>query len=136
MATITGLNPFTSYTCTVHAVTISDGPQSNTAAVMTLEAGMIKDHNMMFILRYTLLAIASTPPIIETVTDISSTTVRVTWQRPDMPNGMITSYTITYSVDGVGRDSVNVGYNGEVCSLCMLVCYVYNIFAIAGDANL
>ena len=50
MVTITGLNPFTNYSCTVHAVTISDGPQSDLAAVTTLEAGMITDHNMMFIL--------------------------------------------------------------------------------------
>ena len=51
MATITGLIPFTSYSCTLHAVTVFDGPPSDPVAVTTLEAGMIKDHDMMFILQ-------------------------------------------------------------------------------------
>ena len=42
MATITGLDPYTNYSCTVHAVTVSDGPQSDPAAVTTHEAGMIR----------------------------------------------------------------------------------------------
>ena len=81
---------------------------------------------MMFILQYILPSVASTPPIIEMVTGISSTIVRVTWEQPDMPNGNITLYTITYSVDDVSSD-VNVSYTGGVCNLCMLVCYVCNM---------
>ena len=44
MGNVSGLNPFTNYSCTVHAVTVSDGPVSNPATVATLEARMIPDY--------------------------------------------------------------------------------------------
>ena len=39
METISNLIPFTSYNCTVHAVTISDGPLSDAITVITAEQG-------------------------------------------------------------------------------------------------
>ena len=39
MKTLDDLRPFTSYTCTIHAVTVSDGPLSNPLTVMTAEQG-------------------------------------------------------------------------------------------------
>ena len=62
---------------------------------------------------------ASTPPAINTVTGISSSAVRVTWTRPTMPNGIITTYTIMYVVDG-NNMNVNVPYNGEEVSAIVL----------------
>ena len=44
MGNVSGLNAFTNYSCTVHAVTVSDGPVSNPATVATLEARMIPDY--------------------------------------------------------------------------------------------
>ena len=46
MGGVSGLNPFTNYTCTVHAVTVSNGPMSNSTTVTTSEARMIPDHAM------------------------------------------------------------------------------------------
>ena len=40
MAILSDLQPFTSYTCTLHAVTVSDGPMSDPIIVITTEHGM------------------------------------------------------------------------------------------------
>ena len=69
------------------------------------------------------------------VTDINSTTVRVTWEQPEMLNGIITLYTIMYTVDGVSSD-FNVSHTGEVCNNYMLVCHIYVICVIAADTIL
>ena len=39
METISNLTPFTSYNCTLHAVTVSDGPLSDPITVTTAEQG-------------------------------------------------------------------------------------------------
>ena len=41
MGTVSGLGPFTDYSCTIHAVTGSDGPVSDPVIVRTPEAGMV-----------------------------------------------------------------------------------------------
>ena len=38
---VAGLAPYTSYTCTLHAVTVSDGPNSDPVIVTTAEEGKI-----------------------------------------------------------------------------------------------
>ena len=40
MTTVLGLNAFTAYSCTVRAVTVLNGPQSDPASVTTREAGI------------------------------------------------------------------------------------------------
>ena len=39
MGTVTGLSPFTVYSCTIFAVTVADGPMSEAVIVRTVEAG-------------------------------------------------------------------------------------------------
>ena len=38
---VTGLTPFTTYICTVHAVTVSDGPKVDPMNVTTSQQGMV-----------------------------------------------------------------------------------------------
>ena len=40
MEKLKDLKPFTSYTCTLHAVTVSDGPLSDPITVTTAEQGV------------------------------------------------------------------------------------------------
>ena len=40
METVSNLTPFTSYNCTLHAVTVSDGPLSDPVVVKTAEHGI------------------------------------------------------------------------------------------------
>jgi len=41
-AVLVGLTPYTSYTCTLHAVTVSDGPNTDAMTITTAEEGSIK----------------------------------------------------------------------------------------------
>jgi len=41
-AVLVGLTPYSSYTCTLHAVTVSDGPNTDAMTITTAEAGIIK----------------------------------------------------------------------------------------------
>ena len=59
----------------------------------------------------------SNPPVINTIVDINSSTVRVTWTRPTMPNGIITTYTVTYN----NSMSMTVPYNGENVSNILII---------------
>ena len=45
MKTLDNLRPFTSYTCTIHAVTVSDGPLSDPITVTTAEQGIYQLEN-------------------------------------------------------------------------------------------
>ena len=75
---------------------------------------------------YNYLSTASDPPIINTIITINNSTVRVTWTRPTMPNGNITSYTIRYVTDSNGR-SVNVPYNGDQVNTSILCLCDYTL---------
>ena len=74
-------------------------------------------------------SIAPSPIVINSVTNINTSTVRVTWTRPDLLNGMLSSYTIVYTAEGVSQSSVTVDYNGESVSLyisykhCCIISY-------------
>ena len=72
--------------------------------------------------------------MITSVTNISSSVVRVTWTRPTVLNGALTSYTITYVVNTDTR-SLSEDYNGEEVSMSISrsfldICCVYKIDAV------
>ena len=41
MGTVTGFSPFTVYSCTIFAVTVADGPESDPLVVRTAEGGVL-----------------------------------------------------------------------------------------------
>ena len=57
---------------------------------------------------------APSPPLINTVTAIDSTSVRVEWSIPINPNGILTFYTITYSIEIGVSTTVDVPYSGQL----------------------
>ena len=59
---------------------------------------------------------APSPPVIDEVTAIGSTSVRVEWSIPTNPNGILTIYTIMYNIEGGSNRTVNVLYNGQLVS--------------------
>ena len=118
MGTITGLSPFTMYGCTVLATTVSPGPVSDPTNVTTLESGMLRvailaNHSNVF-------STAPNPPVINEVVDISDSSVLVTWTRPTMLNGIITTYTISYTA-GSNSSNVTVPYNEQEVSTIILL---------------
>ena len=116
MGTVTGISPFTDYSCTIFAVTVNDGPVSDPVIVRTAEAGIVVNHLQVYLCIDHILSIAPGPPVINTVTNISSSIVHVTWTRPAVLNGILVSYTITYVVNTDVR-SITVDYNGEEVSM-------------------
>ena len=62
-------------------------------------------------------SIAPSPIMINSVTGINNSAVRVMWTRPAVLNGILISYTIVYTVEGVSQSPVTVDYNGELVSL-------------------
>ena len=118
MGTITGLSPFTEYGCTVLATTVSPGPVSDLTNVTTLESGMLRvailvNHSNVF-------STAPNPPVINEIVNISDSSVRVTWTRPTMLNGIITTYTISYTA-GSNSSNVTVPYNEQEVSTIILL---------------
>ena len=80
--TLTGLIPFTMYDCYVTATTGGGESQpSNNDTARTDEAA------------------SDGPPRNFTITDITATTISLEWIRPQVPNGIITIYTIEYAND-------------------------------------
>ena len=65
---------------------------------------------------------APSPPMINAVTDIDSTSVRVEWSIPNNLNGILTSYTITYNIEDGDSRTVSIPYNGQpVSRLCICI---------------
>ena len=47
------------------------------------------------------ISAVSSTPVITSVTKIDSYSVHVIWTAPTQPNGIITDYTITYSIGNI-----------------------------------
>ena len=63
------------------------------------------------------MTIAPSPPVINAVTAIDSTSVRVEWSMPTKPNGILTFYTIAYNIEGGDSKTVKIPYNGQPVSI-------------------
>ena len=69
---------------------------------------------------------APSAPLNVTAFNTSTTSVRVTWERPETPNGIITNYEISYYPTDVGAGSsmsTSTGNNSEVTDLTELDIY-------------
>ena len=118
METIRNLTPFTSYNCTLHAVTVSDGPLSDPIKVTTAEHGMyIDDQSIMLII---LLYVAPTAPIIKNITVIDSGSIYVEWNIPMETNGALTIYTISFSDENGSVMSIIVPFSGQNVRYCYI----------------
>ena len=68
------------------------------------------------------MTIAPSPPVINAVTAINSTSVRVEWSIPINPNGILTVFTITYNTEESDSTTENVPYSGQLVSrLCIFI---------------
>ena len=61
------------------------------------------------------ISAVSSAPVITSVTAIDSYSVHVIWTAPTQPNGIITDYTITYSIGNI-VNTTNVSSSGETVS--------------------
>ena len=78
------------------------------------------------------ISVAPNPPVINAIIDINNSTVRVTWTRPTMLNGIITVYTIIYFTDSYSGN-MSVPYNGgEVNNFILSGVNNYLLLVICG----
>ena len=62
------------------------------------------------------ITLAPSPPVINAVTAIDSTSVQVAWSIPTNVNGILIIYTIIYNTEGSGSITVSIPYNGQLVS--------------------
>ena len=124
-ATITDLNPFTTYDCYVTASTGGgESSPSNTESNTTSEA------------------VPSGPPEGFNVTEVTATSVSLEWRRPSVPNGVIVNYILQYSTNTntipVTFNSTNDEYNVTsitVENLNEYTNYTFNISAVTNGGT-
>ena len=80
---------------------------------VALRIAILANHSNVF-------STAPNPPVINEIVNISDSSVRVTWTRPTMLNGIITTYTISYTA-GSNSSSMTVPYNGQEVSIIILL---------------
>ena len=111
MKTLDNLRPFTSYTCTIHAVTVSDGPLSDPITVTTAEQGIAVPVRIYITIIVYLLV--PTAPAVKGITAIDSESVHIEWNIPTNINGILTNYTISYTIENGSERNVTVPFNGQ-----------------------
>ena len=124
-ATITDLNPFTTYDCYVTASTGGgESSPSNTESNTTSEA------------------VPSGPPEGFNVIEVTATSVSLEWRRPSVPNGVIVNYILQYSTNTntipVTFNSTNDEYNVTsitVENLNEYTNYTFNISAVTNGGT-
>ena len=96
MGTVEGLSPGTIYTLQIRAYTrVGTGPFSNGITVMTLPECKLQIHFYSIIVIF-MFPLAPAPVPSVTTQSISSSMLTINWMEPDVPNGVITHYTVFY----------------------------------------
>ena len=109
---VVGLNPFTNYTCTLYATTVSNGPTTDPITVRTAEQGTIQGSLVNnYIVKFNAFLLVPSPPLIKSLTVTDSESVLVEWNRSEELNGILTHYNITH-VTPSGTNTIITPYNG------------------------
>ena len=98
VATLTGLSPYTQYSCYVTANTlVGEGSPSVISTSRTVDGGMLfKPRGTLLHILIRVVFVAPPPPYNLTAYNPSSTLITLNWTRPLFPNGIIMMYLILY----------------------------------------
>jgi len=115
---VTGLTPLTTFNCIIYA--FNGGPISDPVTVTTAYPGTVTACTCTYCtlnsVHHIIFPAAPNPPVLISVTTIDSQSVHATWRAPTQPNGVLTSYTISYHTNTGSDLSVDVPYNGRMVS--------------------
>ena len=59
-----------------------------------------------------LFSLVPSAPVVKDITAIDSHSVHIQWYMPTNTNGILSTYTIYYTIDGGSETSVTVAFNG------------------------
>lgn len=100
-AILTGLTPYTYYSCHVTANTsIGEGAKSSSVRARTDESSKINSIVLHFnhVQCVVFFLVPAGPPQNLSASVVSANALTVTWSDPDTPYGIIVSYTVTYNL--------------------------------------
>ena len=88
--------PFTTYTCSVQAVTTGSGPESDMVQITTPEDGETYKKYPELIIKLNIPTVPTGPPKLVVAAALSPTVLRINWEPPNVEhrNGVIRRYTI------------------------------------------
>ena len=136
--TLTGLYPYTQYSCYVTANTsVGEGNPSIILPQRTEEAGVL------ITLKYTsiphmFLFPAPPPPFNLTAYNDSSTAITLNWARPQFPNGLIQFYEVVYYPDGYTNGAINTTTPNTTLTingLAYYTLYLFNVSVVTGGGT-
>ena len=134
--TAVGLYPFTSYTFKVSASTnIGISPASSSVTETTLEDGMSSNENITCSIEIALLIIVAPdgPPLNVSFSEVTSTSLILTWLPPLHPNGMILHYIISLLEVNTGSNLTYQAHSHSFFSVGDLhpsYSYLIRVFAV------
>ncbi|KAL5477471.1 hypothetical protein EMCRGX_G024272 [Ephydatia muelleri] len=107
---LTDMKPCTMYSISVRAKTVAGfGEKSIPVMISTLES-------------------APSPPLNVRTQDVASTSITVTWEPPQYPNGVLLGYEVCYTSNGDSPSAVNVQNTSTAWKLTdMKPCTMYSI---------
>ena len=114
--TLTNLNGSVTYRIQVSAVALYNGEElfgdrSTSKMITTSEGSELFKYQLVFIM---ISCIAPTEPRDIVATNVTQSSISLTWQRPDPPNGLITNFTVSND-------------NNMFCSSC-----IHSYFHVSG----
>lgn len=135
--TVGPVHPFTSYECSVAAITVSQGPFSASVVIQTPQDGKhfkCSTYTLLFIGSTTIAP--SSPPLVD-VTALNSTTVFITWEPLPVheANGIITGYTVNVSVTETQTQSQHIVPTTELTLSALHPYYTYTIVVSAATVK-
>ena len=98
--TLTNLNGSVTYRIQVSAVALYNGNEllgsrSIPEMITTSEGSELFKYQFVFIIISCYCCIAPTEPRDIVATNVTQSSISLTWQRPDPPNGLITNFTVS-----------------------------------------
>ena len=91
----------------------------------------------VLVTKCSILLLASSPPLNVNATTINATAVQISWNQPDMLNGIIRYYTVVYGIDGSSEtEELNsTGTTAVVTDLDPFTTYEFYVVAFTVDLS-
>ena len=140
-ATVSGLIPYTQYDCYVTANTsVGEGNESVVQSARTDESSKFSAAKLsfhycaLFEMALNHIAPDGSPENFQ-VSDVNSTAVSLMWSDPLIPNGIVTSFTVTYNFSNIVQ-SITLSADTRNLLITGLEEFTIYVFAISASTRI